>query len=522
MSGGPSAYEEYRRLIGELPVGIAGAVELVARQLSDNAQSLLRLSAIPHGFDAEVAAALMPELAAEERAAAAGELDGLSFVVETAEGRVLHDQVRDYLFGQWLEARDGDGERWRQFREASARLAEHFAAKGADAVGEARAVAERQRIFHLLGAEPDRGFAAFERHCRAERYCHRLESCGSLIKLVEEYGEVLEPRLREWLTYHQAKLALDLRHHDEAVALLDSLLDSPSVAEQPALRARCLFRLATALREQREFERARGLFRQLGEYAEAHPEAADQKLRALQGYASLLIEMGRADEAESVMGEVLSLAQAQHDRPALATAWNTMGILHRRLGRPKRALQAFREALAALAEGDEQYRPRQVYNNIGLLYADQADWEPAREMLERSREIAQRAGDMNGEATALSNLGRVYLALGRPGDALAAAESAIQLFQAVHNWFGAGMTCRGMGRYYRRQLRRAEARAALERARAFFLRAGAAERAEEAGQEIEEIDNPRRRWGWVKWLLFALGLLLLSILALVGIAMIFG
>ena len=115
---------------------------------------------------------------------------------------------------------------------------------------------------------------------------------------------------------------------------------------------------------------------------------------------------------------------------------------------------------------------------------------------------------MNGEATALSNLGRVYLALDRPGDALAAAERAIQLFRNVHNWYGMAMTKRGIARYLRRRGSLQEARAYFVEAREILLKAGESERAGEVEQEIEKLDASRKSWSWLRWLLLSLGVLL--------------
>ncbi len=505
MAERPSALDEYRKLVADLPGGTAGSVELVASQLSPIAERLLRLGAIPHGVDSTVARVLLPEAGEKDLETAAEELRPLSFVIRTSDGSFLHDEVRAYLFGQWLEAHDEGAEKWGYFKKVNARLAQYYTELAESAVGEALAVAERQRIFHLTGADRARGFAAFEQLCRAERYRFRLESCEILIKLLREYVPILSAKQRSWLDYHEAKLEIDLHHCDLAERRLWELLERNSVKSDPALQARCLFRLGSALKQMREFQRALTIFEQLREFAAATPAVTDLELRALQGLGALLIEMGEAERAEEILGEAVMLAEAGGRHGEIATAWNTLGILHRKLGRPMRALEAFETALTHLAQSGEVFRPRQVHNNIGLLYADRAEWQPARENLERSREIAREAGDMNGEATALSNLGRVYLSLERPGEAVEAAERAIQLFRNVHNWYGAAMTRRGMARYYRREGRLEEARAAFVEARELLLRAGAANRAAEVDSEIAKMEGAEKSWSWLRWLLVILG-----------------
>ncbi len=518
MASEPSAVEEYRALIAGLPAGVAGSVELVARQLSPAAQRLLRLGAIPHSVDRAVAKALLPDVDEAALAAAADELRPLSFVIPLGDSHVLHDQVRDYLFGQWLEGHDVDAERWGLFKAANARLERHFARLADSEIGEAQAVARRQRIFHLTGADRLKGFAAFQEMCRSERYRFRLESCEALIMLMREYEPILSANQRSWLDYHEAKLESDLHHHDKAQHRLLSLLERDSVRDDPALRARCLFRLANAYRQLRDFERAATVFAELRDYAAGTPEAADQELRALQGMGALLTEMGQEKEARESLQDAVMLAEQRGEHSEMATAWNALGILYRRFGQPKRALAAFETALGHLEQGGEVFRPRQVYNNIGLLYADRAEWQDARENLERSRDIAQQAGDMNGEAVALSNLGRVYLALGLRGDALEAAERAILLFRTVHNWYGAAMTRRGMARVFRREGRSAEARAALVDASEMFTRAAAGSLAAEAEHEIAKLDGADKSWGWGRWLLACFGGLLAFVVLLLVVA----
>ncbi|MEQ8354043.1 MAG: tetratricopeptide repeat protein [Kiloniellaceae bacterium] len=520
MSQRSSALEEYRRLVAELPTGMAGSVELVARQLSPLAERLLRLGSIPHGVDRAVARVLLPGAAESDLEAAAEELQPLSFVIRSSEGSMLHDNVRAYLFGQWLKAHDDDPDKWGEFKAVNRRLVRHYEKVSEDAIGETRAVAERQRIFHLTGASRAEGFAAFEKGCRAERYRFRLESCEALIKLLREYETILSAQQRSYLDYHAAKLDIDLHHYDKAERLLTEMLARRSVQGDPALHARCLFRLGAVLRLKRDFQRARSHFEELRSFAAGMPEAAELELRALQGLGALLIEMKEHEEAEERLAEAVMLAEGSGRHDEIATAWNALGILRRQLGQPKRALIAFETALQHLALGGEAFRPRQVYNNIGLLYADRADWPAARDNLEKSCEIAREAGDMNGEATALSNLGRVYLALERPGDAMTAAERAILLFGNVHNWYGVAMTKRGMARYYRREGRHGEARDLFSEAREVLLRAGADDRAAEIESELVKLETARQSWGWLRWLLITIGAVVGLVLLLVVFAIV--
>jgi tetratricopeptide (TPR) repeat protein len=152
-----------------------------------------------------------------------------------------------------------------------------------------------------------------------------------------------------------------------------------------------------------------------------------------------------------------------------------------------------------------------VYNNIGLVHADLAEWEPARDALENSLEISRKAGDTRGQATALSNLARVYFNQEEHRKAVEAAGEAADLFLEIRDWYRAATTVRGLGRYYRRTGMTANARAQLQRAAYLFHRAGAEREVEEANTEIERLDKKRGLpwYAWVSLVLFVLSVLVI-------------
>ena len=161
-----STLEEFRRLLGELPPGPGGSVELVLSLLRPDAAELLRLAAIPHLVDRTVAAILMPDLSGERLDEAVAELLELSFVRADGAGGSLHDEARRYLLGQWIAARDADPGRWRRFREANARLADYYAGlreRGADAA------AERSEVYHRIAAGEPGAIGMFRERFAAAR-----------------------------------------------------------------------------------------------------------------------------------------------------------------------------------------------------------------------------------------------------------------------------------------------------------------------------------------------------------------
>lgn len=503
----PSAFDEFQRLLAGLPEGLGGSIELLLSELSPVAAAALRLAAIPHQFDQALLAVLDPALEGDERERVYDELANLSISIEAGDGFAIHDSARAYLFRQWLQP-----DRRRDFAEVSARLAAHFTAAEAQAAGGEKTAAERGRIFHLIGCDPDAGFAAFEVLLRKERLRFRLHACEALIRLVHEYDEVLTPAQRLRLSFHEAKLNLDLKRYDEAEALLLQLQRDNQ--DDVALKARTLFRLGRLRHAQRRFPEALAVYNEALALARSHPAARAQELRVLQCLAVTHADMKQLDRATALLGTAIGMAESLGERQELAACHNSLGILQRRLSEPDQAVASFRRSLDCLSAEDTEFRTAQVHNNLGLAFADLAQWQEARESMERGLEIARKAGDTDGQATAIGNLARVYLGLQRRGEAIAASEQAVSLFLQAHNWFGAAATAEGLANLYRRERRIPETRAALAQAATHFRRAGEPARA----ARCEETARNLERRGRLPWYAIALLVIFVLLLVLVVIA----
>lgn len=511
MNDGPKALEEFKRLLAALPEGIGGGVELLLQELLPAGAAMLRLAAVPHQFDLDLLRVLDPALPPEEHQRVYDELADLSIVVDVDDGLAIHDNARAYLLGQWLRP-----ERRRDFAAVSTRLADHFGRLESAATGAAKAAAQRARIFHGIGADPDAGFAAFEELCRTERLHHRLHACEALIRLVHEYDAILSPTQKLRLSFHETKLFLDLRRYDEAEALLLKL-QRESAGDLP-FRARLLFRMGRLRKAQRRFDEAKAAYGEALAIARSHGEARDQERRLVQNLAALYTDMNELEQAAELFRQAIAMAEAAGDQPQLAECHNNLGKLLLRLSEPDRAIESFRRSLSYLATGEEEFRAAQVYSNLGLAYADQANWEQARQSLEASLEIARKAGDTDGQAMALSTLRRVYLGLQRRGEAITAAERAVELFLEAHNWFGAATALESFASLYRREHRLPEARAALIQAAAYFRRAGDEARAARCKEAAE---RPERR-GRLPWYAVVPLVLVGLFFLLLIIAMVFG
>jgi tetratricopeptide (TPR) repeat protein len=512
--------EEFRRLLGTMPTGPGAGIELLISQLSPEAAELLRVGAIPHSVDRRVAAVLRPDTPPEVLDRAVAELLKLSFVTSDGESGSLHDEARRYLFGQWIEARGTDAERWRQFTDTNARLAAHYAERRSTLAGQAKDVAERSEVFHRLAAGEPGAFERFRQVMDRERLSFRLESAEALLRVVDELRPLLDARERAWLGYWRARLLADQHRHEEAVEAFAALRADAATAEDADLFAVVLFGLHEAYRGRRSFRAALAALGELLDYLGARPGTRRRQLEATQAMAALLLEMRETRRAEALLEGLLEAPEIAEDHSLRARTWNTMGLLHQRLGRPRRALEAYGQALEVLERAGERFRPMQVHNNIGALHAGRAEWEPARESLERALALARESGDLSGEAAALGNLERVYSGLGRDGDAVAATERAIELLRTIHDWHSAATLSGNLARRCRRAKDEAGARAAFRQAANLYQLAGEPEAAKRA--EAQAVSGPSRGWGLGRWFALAAGLAIGTVVAMVIVAVALG
>ena len=218
--------EEFRRLLGELPPGPGGSVELVLSLLRPDAAELLRLAAIPHLVDRTVAAILMPD--AQRRAARRGRRRAARAVVRarpTAQAGACTTRRGATCSAQWIAARDADPERWRRFREANARLADYYAG-AARAAGRTLPPSAARSITGSPPASPAPS-ACSASASRRRGSAFRLEACEALVTILADLEPLLGESERGWLRYARARLLADQRQFDQARSMLEPLRARP-------------------------------------------------------------------------------------------------------------------------------------------------------------------------------------------------------------------------------------------------------------------------------------------------------
>jgi tetratricopeptide (TPR) repeat protein len=91
----------------------------------------------------------------------------------------------------------------------------------------------------------------------------------------------------------------------------------------------------------------------------------------------------------------------------------------------------YEQALQTFERLDDVHGMAQTYNNLGLVYADQGEWERAIEMYEQALQTFERLDDVHGMAQTLGNLGLVYARQGEWERTIEMYEQALQTFERL-------------------------------------------------------------------------------------------
>ena len=458
------ALSAFQNLLSQLPEEAGpGGCELVLAQLDPVTARCVRLGAIPHYIDLTVLSVLCTGLSGGELKRVYEKMTTLS-LVDSLSGTelALHDSMRRYLFNKLLS-----GNR-QLFAATSSRLTVFFGCQAEKSEGQDRDRLFRHRMFHLIGADEQAGIAEFELLCRRYRRGRRMDDCSAILKLVHEYDAGLSQQSLGVITYHEGKLESDRRNWELARPLFEKVLANPEIDDR--LRVKAWNRIGLVDIEARRWEEAIASFQSARQIA-----ARNQYGELALIYDNLAVayqRLGNRERAEHFNRESIALAGRNEDRLCLATALNTQGTLLASFREYKEAIQAYSRALDNLDESTEQLHRAQIYNNIGGLYADLADWQRSQHYFEMSLKISSEHLDTLGQARTLANLIRVYRSAGRIVDAIAAGERAIAYFTVMHDDCGAGNAALSLAKLYRSVRRKDEALKKYDEALKYFESAG--------------------------------------------------
>ncbi|MER6052512.1 tetratricopeptide repeat protein [Streptomyces sp. NPDC001793] len=335
-------------------------------------------------------------------------------------------------------------------------------------------------------------------------------------------GEHLGDLARALSTLAPVSLAAGRREQaaeaaQEAVGLFRRLSEANPAVHRPHLVTSLVHLSATLPRHAEHGDRLSGPALTAAEEAVALARelaAADPAIhrrglgRALEAHGDRLAELGRQDEAVTVLREAADLYQ-ELGSGGSAPPWELTSLLRRLaalygeseaseneahmllnlsaqpFGTPEERFEAAQRSVELYAETDQREVETAALINLGKVLADAGRLDEAVAVCRRALGNSRKLRFREFETVSLSNLGNVLRRAGRYEEAIEAADAALALGAELgqeegHPFYTRGEALLGLGR-------NEEAVVALERAAALYERTGKGEY-EDSGRPLEEVD----------------------------------
>jgi tetratricopeptide (TPR) repeat protein len=130
--------------------------------------------------------------------------------------------------------------------------------------------------------------------------------------------------------------------------------------------------------------------------------------RIMASLAATYLHQGEHRNAERSCLEALKALPPDSDPLIEAELYNNLGQIYWQLAEWAQAISVHRKSLHLKEKLDDQYGIATSYNNLGLVYYRMYDWDRAAECHQKSFAIRERIGDISGLARSYNNLALIY------------------------------------------------------------------------------------------------------------------
>jgi tetratricopeptide (TPR) repeat protein len=140
--------------------------------------------------------------------------------------------------------------------------------------------------------------------------------------------------------------------------------------------------------------------------------------------------------------------RAQDDKKRLATTYNNIGLIYDAQGNYEEALQWYQKSVEITEQIGDRAILAATYNNIGEVHKSQGNYEEALQWYQKSVEITEQIGDWDGLATTYNNIGLIYHAQGSYKDALEWYKKSLEIRKQIGDKSRLAMTYSNIGSIY--------------------------------------------------------------------------
>jgi tetratricopeptide (TPR) repeat protein len=149
--------------------------------------------------------------------------------------------------------------------------------------------------------------------------------------------------------------------------------------------------------------------------------------------AQLLTDLGKIDEAIVIYRQAISLLETTPDNQELGQDWFGLGWIYQRRGDRSEELAAFSRAQPYLKKANDTLREGIVLLRLSSIYTEEVQIEKALFYDRRAAELFRQIGNQPAEAESLYGVAVGTLYLGKPRDAIEAAQQAIVIWKQLND-----------------------------------------------------------------------------------------
>jgi HD-GYP domain-containing protein (c-di-GMP phosphodiesterase class II) len=247
---------------------------------------------------------------------------------------------------------------------------------------------------------------------------------------------------------------------DEAIKAYEAAVQvAQATPADGRILAEALRRLAVTLNRRGESLTAHSICQRSYEVASAVGDIA-LRAEALNTLGGLELMRQCLDEARQYLERALELSRELPDLQARIE--QNLGILCNIRDDRATALEHYERSLQAFRAAGNDQGCAIAYHNLGMVSADQKQWEAADQYFEQGRRTAQEVGDDHLRGLCLMNRVEVLIALRRFDAAQLTAETALAIFEELHAPAGIADVQRMLGIVFRETGRPGQAQSRLE------------------------------------------------------------
>ena len=449
---------------------------LVTQDLLDSLPPDLRqmawAAAVPHWFDAEILAALRPELK-EQAETLYTQLQSLPFV-EPFQGRGhnVHELTRRLMLGQlWQECRD-------EYVELSQRAAEYFDQKGRQHLQPLIAFlrdmdqeltddqrAEKmnvwleqngpvsldpylriEQIYHLLIVDPEKGAdrvrdQGWQWHDSPNYAYDLVEALAQAVREHHQSGH-LKGRGSGWGRFFEGLIADHRYQYAEAELAIRDVIQSQYTDDK--LNADARFRLGDVHVQLAEYPQARGRYEEaLGLYRAIGAKLGEAN--CIQSLGDVHFQLAEYPQARGRYEEALGLFRAIGAKLGEANCILRLGDVHVRLSELPQARGRYEEALGLFRAIGDKLGEANCIQSLGDVHFQLAEYPQALGRYEEALPLCRAIGAKLGEANCIRSLGDVHVQLAEYPQARGCYEEALGLYRAIGENLGEANCIKSLG-----------------------------------------------------------------------------